>query len=174
MEENEEIEESKFKKIFIIFIASFLVILMVSFVFVNSGGLRLIGWLDSSKEENNELDFSFDSKLVFVNNSLETLRGIYYENVGVEFKACLNGVKRNNLYEIDEVIVPITYEQRFNRVVAEPCTSENLVSLHSHPFRSCLPSQQDFLNFERFKGRNKDALMIIMCEDNRFSVYDSA
>ena len=107
-----------------------------------------------------------------MDNSLEKLKEIYFSDEKVEFKACLKGNKENDVYLIDDLYIPKIYSQKFNQVVAEPCSSDSLVSLHSHPFRHCLPSQQDFRSFKQFKERNKDGLMVVMCEKNRFSVYE--
>lgn len=126
----------------------------------------------SFKAEENEIDFSFGNKLVFEGNTLKGLKEIYYENPNVEFKACLRGNKINSVYYITKIVVPITYEQTYRSVTSEPCSPDSIVDLHSHPFRRCLPSDQDFNNFKLFKERNPDALMIVMCEDNRFGIYE--
>ena len=102
---------------------------------------------------------------------MEELKEIYLSNQAVEFKACLKGNKVDEIYIIDELYIPETFSQQFNRVVAEPCSSDSLVSLHSHPYKRCVPSQQDIRNFNLFKERSPEALMIVMCEPNKFSIH---
>src|SRR3989344_2748853 len=80
--------------------------------------------------------------------------------------------KINFSYYITEVLIPITYEQTYRSVTSEPCPPNSIIDLHSHPFRRCLPSDQDFNNFKLFKEKNPDALMVVMCEDNRFGIYE--
>src|SRR3989344_6097500 len=152
IDELEEIKERKLKKVFIISIGAFILIIFLIYIFINAIGSDILaGLISSSETRENELDFSFNGKLIFMDNSLEKLKEIYF---------------------IDDLYIPKIYSQKFNQVVAEPCSSDSLVSLHSHPFRHCLPSQQDFISFREFKERNEDGLMIVMCEKNRFGVYE--
>jgi len=173
LDELEEIKERKLKKVFIISIGAFILIIFLIYIFINAIGSDILaGLISSSETRENELDFSFNGKLIFMDNSLEKLKEIYFSDEKVEFKACLKGNKENDVYLIDDLYIPKIYSQKFNQVVAEPCSSDSLVSLHSHPFRHCLPSQQDFISFREFKERNEDGLMIVMCEKNRFGVYE--
>ena len=173
LDDLEEVKERKLKKFFIISIGAFILIIFLIYILVNSIGSDILAGLISSSEiREDELDFSFNGKLIFMNNSLERLKDIYFSDEGVEFKACLVGYKENDIYFMEDLYIPKIYSQRFNQVIAEPCPSDSLVSLHSHPFRHCLPSQQDFRSFKQFKERNEDALMIVMCEKNRFSVHE--
>src|SRR3989344_5978439 len=160
-ESSEEIKESRFRKFFIIGIAIFLILLLGAYAFVNAAGVDVLSGLALSfKAEENEIDFSFGNKLVFEGNTLKELKKIYYDNPDVEFKACLKGEKIDSTYYITEVIVPITYEQTYRSVTAEPCSTDSIVDLHSHPLNRCLPSDQDFKSFSRFKERNPNALMV--------------
>lgn len=170
MEEEEEFEESKLRKVFVFLIAIFLLILFLGYFFALPLEAQIISLFLSDKAVDNQVDFSFENRLIFFNNSLEELQEIYLSNQAVEFKACLKGEKVGETYNINELYVPETFSQKFNQVVAEPCSSDSLVSLHSHPYRRCVPSQQDMNNFNRFKERSPDALMIVMCGPDRFSI----
>ena|SRR3989338_3687585 len=168
-----EIKESKFKKFFVIALALFLLVLFAAYTLINAAGTDVLSGLALSyKAEKNEIDFSFGNKLIFEGNTLDELKEIYYANPNVEFKSCLKGEKINLSYHITEILIPITYEQTYRSVTSEPCPPDSIVDLHSHPFRRCLPSDQDFSNFKLFKEKNPDALMAVMCEDNRFGIYE--
>lgn len=168
----EEIEEGKWKKIVIYSTGVIVLVIFLVYVFIHTvGGDILGGLISSSKVEGEEVDFSFDGKLVFENESLERLKGIYFKNQKVEIKVCLKGKKEDKKYFIKDVYVPRIYSQGFNQVVAEGCSEDSLVSLHSHPYKHCLASEQDFRSFKKFKEKNEDALMVVMCEDKRFGVY---
>ena len=163
-----EEKESKLAKVMVFLIAIFMLIIFLVYVFTNFVDLHSI--IVSEEVKSNQLDFSFDNKLIFLDNSLDKLKEVYFSNQKTEFKACLTGNKVNNIYYIDDLYIPKTYSQSFNQVVAEHCDS--LVSLHSHPYKRCIPSQQDFRNFQQAKQINPEALMIIMCTPDRFSVYE--
>ena len=172
-ESSEEIKESRFRKFFIIGIAIFLIILLGAYAFVNAAGVDVLSGLALSfKAKENQVDFSFGNKLVFETNTLNELKEIYYDHPDVEFKDCLKGYKADSVYHITEISIPITYEQTFKSVTSEPCSSDSIVDLHSHPLNRCLPSDQDFKSFEEFKKRNQDALMAVMCQDDRFGIYE--
>lgn len=171
-EYDEEPEESKLKKVFVIAISIILLLLFLFYLFITPLGDKIISLISSEKAQENQIDFSFNNKLIFLNNSLEQLKKIYLSNQRVEFKACLKGNKLDNTYFVNSLYIPKTFSQKFNQVVSEPCSSDSLVSLHSHPYKSCSPSQQDFNSFNEFKKQNKEALMIIMCEPNRFSIHE--
>tara|TARA_Y100000034_G_C6847771_1_gene384213 strand:+ start:234 stop:803 length:570 start_codon:yes stop_codon:yes gene_type:complete len=170
-EDFEEFEESKLKKIFVPVGSIFLLLLFLGYFFAIPIQDQITSLFSTEEVENNQVDFSFNNTLIFSNNSLDELEEIYLSNQAVEFKACLKGLKVEETYIINDLYIPKTFSQKFNQVVAEPCSSESLVSLHSHPFRRCTPSQTDINNFKGFKEKSPDALMIIMCETNRFSIH---
>ena len=166
-------EESKFKKVLIIIIALFLLLIFLTYIITNAVGIHILsGLIESSKVTNNTIDFSFNNQVIFINNSLEKLQGLWISNPELEFKVCLQGIIEDNKYVIYDVYQPETFSQKVNEVVSEPCKKESLIDLHSHPFKHCLPSQQDLISFNKFKETQPKALMAIMCEPNRFTVYD--
>ena len=162
----EEIEEkpSLFKKIFIILIAVFLLILMLSYFTLF--GIRdiLEGIAGSHKIQNDEIYFS-DKTIYFGNSTYSRLLEIYDKNLGREFKACLIGIYDKD-YFIYDLYIPKTYEQQPSEIISEPCDA--IISLHSHPKMFCIPSQQDFKSFKQ----EKSDLMLIMCEKDRFTIYE--
>ena len=172
--QDDAVEErpSKFKRFFIIIIAIFLAVLILSYILINENVKATIqSILISSRLENTTLQIDKSTKLIFNNESLATLNSIYDKNLEKEFKVCLNGKKIDNTYYIEETLQPKTFQQEYNFVVAEPCPSTSLVSLHTHPFKQCIPSQQDIENFKAFKKRNKDALLAVMCSKDLFFFY---
>ena len=162
----EEIEEKPplFKKIFVIIIAIFLLVLMLSYFTLF--GIRdiLEGLVGSHKIQDDKIYFS-NKTIHFDNNSYDKLLEIYNKNLDKEFKACLTGVYDKD-YFIYDLYIPKTYEQQPSEVISEPCDS--IISLHSHPKMFCIPSQQDFKTFKQ----EKSDLMLIMCEKDRFTIYE--
>jgi len=168
-----EEDNGRFKKFLIPFIGILILIIFITYIFTNAAGIDVLGGLiSSSKLKENEVDFSLNGKVIFDDKTLDELKNIYFENLRNEFKVCLYGKKENNLYFINKLAVPKTYSKTFNQVIAEPCSDEALISLHSHPYKRCLPSEQDFETFSKFKEKTPNALMVIMCEENRFYIYD--
>tara|TARA_B100000315_G_scaffold149474_1_gene138211 strand:- start:269 stop:796 length:528 start_codon:yes stop_codon:yes gene_type:complete len=172
----QEIEElpqkSKIKKFFILIIGLILVFLVSTYyLFAFGADDVLAGFIQSSKIDNKlTLEFK-DKKIIFTKDSYEELLKIYDENLEVEFKACLKGNVKNNIYDINKIIIPKTYSQTYKSVRAEPCDTNTLIDLHSHPFRRCLASIHDITNFRRLKSVNENILLSVMCERDRFFVY---
>ena len=168
-------EEDKYNwiKVVIWFLVGiFLILLIISFVFVTYPTGNIIeGRLESNPVRNNIIDLNeFD--IIFEENSLEKLQSIYFDEQKVEFSVCLTGRKLNNNYHINDLYKPVTYSQSFNSVSFEPCNKETLIILHSHPYKSCIASQVDINMLRSNQQRNKDVLMVVMCEPDRFSVYN--
>lgn len=162
----EEIEEkpSLFRKIFAVIIAVFLLILMLSYFTLYGVRDILEGLVGSHKIQDDKIYFS-NKTIHFDNNSYDKLLEIYNKNLDKEFKACLTGVYDKD-YFIYDLYIPKTYEQQPSEVISEPCDS--IISLHSHPKMFCIPSQQDFKTFKQ----EKSDLMLIMCEKDRFTIYE--
>jgi hypothetical protein len=122
-------------------------------------------------------DFSIHGdniSITFTNESLQQLQRLFIENEGQEFSLCLLGETHNGTYLIDELYLPTIYEQSFSHVKSEPCPPEALIHLHSHPHKRCIPSHQDRETFERFSSTRENALMIVMCDTDRFTIVRSA
>src|SRR3989344_3446649 len=163
-EDLEEKPESRFKKVFIILLALFLIIIFLIYVIAPAGNNFLAGLIESSKVKENQIDFSLNGKIIFENNSLKELQELWIINPEKEFKVCLQGEIRENHYYINNLYIPTIFSQSSNQVRAEPCSEESLIDLHSHPFRHCIPSEQDIETFKQFRERQPAALMVIMCE----------
>src|SRR3989338_3423814 len=80
--------------------------------------------------------------------------------------------QQKTLYRITSLYTPKMYQQTFNHVVFEPCNKDTLIMLHSHPYKSCLASATDINTLQKTKQQNPNILMIVMCEPQRFSVYN--
>lgn len=170
-EELSEKEDSKIKKSIVVIGGTLLLLLMFSYVFVTYPISAIIeGKLESELLSEDRLDLDFFS-IVFVNESYDILRSLYFKERKVEFSVCLLGEKDNDTYYIDSLYQPMMYEQYFNRVVFDPCSEDTLVILHTHPYKRCSASRADLRMLEKTKERNSDVLMVIMCESERFSVY---
>ena len=153
------------------------IIVLIIIFFATSGTVReiLYGIFKSSKIKG---DFSVDikdidyaEKLIFINNSYSALLDIYEKNKQLEFKVCLLGYIEGKDYIISEIFIPEIYFQSATRVVSEPCPSESLISLHSHPELHCLPSDQDMTNYKSLKLNNEKAILAVMCSEERFNFF---
>lgn len=169
-EDFEEEPDSILKKVFVIVMAIFLILLVSSFIFFDYGTAEVIAGFFHSSTIDDEFSTQLNSgrQLIFTKGTYNELLTEYFRNQRVEFKACLQGEIIDNNFIIDEVVFPKIYSQTYNQVVSDQCQKETLVLLHSHPERRCIPSQQDINNFEAFKQINPDAIMSVMCERDRF------
>lgn len=165
-------EDSKKRKILLIVGAVVLLLIILPYFLTTTISRNTIGGLiESSTFE----DLTIRNTNIPVTLSKEVqqkLLEFYEQNPELEFKACLKGYIQNNAYYINEVYQPTTYEQSVNHVRAEPCSEEDLISLHSHPKPHCLPSEQDLRNHENMKKLNPQALLAVMCTENRLNIYN--
>lgn len=161
------------KKFFITPLALFLIFIILSY-FLTTPDIRdiITGLIKSSTVEGYTIDINSTSKLIFNKDAYTRLMEIYDENPDMEFKVCLEGDYKNGNYLIEGIYEPEMSLQSYSKVVAEPCPTKTLVSMHSHPYRHCLPSEQDIKSFELFKINNNNALMAVMCEKGRFNFYN--
>ena len=169
-------EESKsariVKRILIISVSLILIFLILSYLVPNHDFFWIVaGRMESYKIEDNTITLKNGAKIIFQNDSYGDLTKIYYENQQHEFKACLMGSKENSNYYVEKIEVPKIFSQGFSSVMAEPCTKEAIISLHSHPYKSCFLSLHDARGYKFVKDVNKDAIIGIMCESNRFNFY---
>ncbi|MBU0536176.1 MAG: hypothetical protein KKE20_04380 [Nanoarchaeota archaeon] len=166
----EDEEPSRIMKLLLAIGAIMLILLMLSYFIAGPYTIDIIGsMLTSSKMDH--LSVHGDGFVVmFEKPAYDELKSIYLETQDKEFKACLKGDYENEMYWVREIFFP---EQRgtFNQVIYSECPSDTIVSLHSHPYKHCRASEQDFRSFEEFRKTSPDAVMIIMCELDRFYVY---
>ena len=176
MEENEQYEEDKpslIKKILLIFIGIFLIVLLVSYLLPGDYLVRVLqGQIVSSTLGSDYTLTLKNGDLVVFDPAVYTqLKEFYFEHQKDEFKVCLLGRKNNNHYLISGMAIPKVFSQSFAHVSAEQCSKETIIPLHKHPYKSCLFSQQDIRSYEAFHRINKDALIGLMCEIDRFTFY---
>jgi len=168
--EEEEYEDSKLKKVLVTGGAIFLILLVLSYMLTSFGvGTILASMIESDKIEGDSIDTG-EFVVVFLNNTYEEVLEVYNEDLSVETKMCLFGYYDGDYY-VTEVLKPIIHSQSFNQVVSEGCPEEVLISLHSHPYKQCLASEQDLDNLMGSKEVNPNALIGIICEEERFSFY---
>ena len=184
MEESPEIqingpppeEESRIikavKRALIILISLILIFLFLSYLLPSYNFFSIVaGRLESYEINDNTIILKNNEKIIFQNNSYNDLAEIYYDNQQHEFKVCLIGEKKESDYLIKKVQVPKIIAQDFSSVTAEPCSSNAIISLHSHPYKSCFLSMHDVKGYKQVKNINPDAIIGIICEAKRFNFY---
>tara|TARA_Y100000310_G_scaffold89671_1_gene86782 strand:+ start:1467 stop:2042 length:576 start_codon:yes stop_codon:yes gene_type:complete len=160
-----------FKKTIVVVISVFLILMLLVYVFTVSPVRDIIfGLIDSELIVDGVAEFD-GNKLSFMNNSLEILQEVNRNNPDLEFKACLKGYVEEGDYFIEEVYIPEMYLQKHNQVISEPCSDDSIVSLHSHPLNRCLPSETDVSNYKYLRNRNPDAIMAVMCREDRINFF---
>ena len=170
--EQEEHEESKLKKIFLYIGGILLALLVVSYIFVSWPMSSIIsGQLESDSVKENILKTD-DLTIIFEENTYDLLKEWYFDEQSVEFSACLLGEKKGKEYHITSLYQPNIFYQAFNEVRFEPCKKETLILLHTHPYKSCIASEQDMKMLNKSKEENPEVIMVVMCEPDRISVYN--
>ena len=164
LEEHELLDKSSFWPHFWKAVGVFLVVLILSYMLTGYAVRSIIaGRSGSEKISGGFLDSEY-GVVVFSGDSYEKLKELYHANEK-EFKACLLGDFSEELYFIDEVYLPEIHFQDYDRVVSSSCPEDTLIDLHSHPQQHCTFSQVDL---EGFNPGNLNALMSVMCSDDRF------
>lgn len=139
-----------------------------------------IGGIIRGQLESTELESGFlkldNFTIEFEESVLSELLGLYYTNQATEFSVCLLGEINKNIllkdkYLINELYMPVTYQQTYSHVSFESCNSSTIIMLHTHPYKSCLASQTDLDTLESSQVLNPEMVMLVMCEPERFSVY---
>ncbi|MBI4983409.1 hypothetical protein HZC32_02095 [Candidatus Woesearchaeota archaeon] len=169
--EREAEERPIFRKVLLIATGIFLVVLILSYLWIDFPiGDILKGRWESTPAEGDLVQLGGYS-ITFENNTLEQINALYLLEQENEFSLCLRGKKEGNNYRIVSYYIPKIYQQSFNQVIFEPCSEDTLIILHTHPYKSCLASSTDFEMFNKAKFANPEVLMVVMCEPRRFSVY---
>lgn len=158
------------KRIYIILLGLFLLILLLSYFLISHPIYPILESLFESKLSHGDKILLDNFSIIFEGETYKTLQELYYSDQSNEFAACLIGYK-NNDYIITSLYIPETIDQSFNHVKFRPCSDDTLILLHSHPFRRCIASEQDLNLLNETKKSNPNLLIIIMCEPNRFSIY---
>ena len=170
--ENENPSENHFKKIIISVSAILISILFISYVFLGFPlyGI-IIGQIRSDSARDNILRTN-NLEIIFKGNTLDQSVKAWYDNPDVETTLCLRGVRDGNKITIQNLYQPKIFSQSYTHVSHEPCDDDTILMFHTHPYKRCTASETDLRTLARAKQRNPDIAMIIMCEENRFSVYD--
>lgn len=170
-------EESKLMKLFKRSYIIVLSLIMVFLLLANTNmGYHLVS-LFSGRIVSSTLnsDYSFDLKLggkaYFEKEVYDRLLQMYNDNQKHEFKACLLGNKKDKDYFITGIYVPLIFKQEVYSVTSEMCNTSTIISLHSHPPLRCIFSEQDIISYNRFKERNKDGIIGLMCGEERISFF---
>ncbi|MFA6888629.1 MAG: Mov34/MPN/PAD-1 family protein [Candidatus Woesearchaeota archaeon] len=160
------------KKTVLIIMGLFLLYLTISYIGFGSEIINIIhGQLASEKiqQTDNYYYFTLNTTTVIFSNALyEQILLLYETNQQHEFIACLYGTYENETYTLTELAVPEIYSQSVFRVVSAGC-DKALVTLHSHPYKHCLFSDQDIISYNSFAAENDNGLYAMMCEENRFN-----
>ena len=159
------------KRIIMITAKAFMVLLMLSFIFVTFPIDRIImGWFESDTLEGNIIDTG-EFLITFEGGTEDILKGWYLGEQEVEFSVCLEGYKSGDDYYVTYAYQPEMYSQSFNQVSFERCSEETLIMLHTHPYKSCTASDTDMNTLASNQVDNPELLMVVMCEPDKFSVY---
>jgi len=171
----EDIEEATKKKLpswFWKVVAIFVIGIFVVYLLPGDVVSVLAGRLESSSV-GEDFTVEYDSGLVvFKQGIYEKLVQLYLDNTIQEIKVCLEGSKEGTDYYIDKIHIPTIFSQSVIHVSSEGCSKDTLISMHTHPYRHCLFSEQDVKSHERIKKINPEALTGLMCEVNRFSFLE--
>jgi len=144
-EDLEEIKPSLLHRIIIICIAFFLLFIMLYYFVGSQIDQNILSSLISKP---------FDEKHLVGNNTIrfqaeviETIKSDYILDYKYEKKWCLLGNKKDSEFLITDIYYPEIIERNITFIRTKPCPVQTIISLHSHPFRSCLPSKQDWSSF---------------------------
>ena len=151
-----------------------LLILLVAYFVIGPVHSTIRGQIASSALQDNEYSFG-EYLLIFYNDTAFELESIYREFQEVqlvETSVCLQGEVYDNTYGIQNIFRPRIIQATFNSVTFEPCPDNTLVMLHTHPYKSCLASDLDLETFQKNKERSPHLLMLVMCEQRRYTLYD--
>ncbi|HLC72519.1 MAG TPA: hypothetical protein VJH37_02970 [Candidatus Nanoarchaeia archaeon] len=160
------------KRFTTIVVALFLLFLLLVYLAPGYDILSVLeGKSASNVVVNHKITLSDGRNVVFTSTVFAHLQQLYLDNQQHEFSACLVGKKEGDIYSIIDIILPRTYEQDVFHVRADLCPQETLIALHSHPYTHCIFSQADIAYYQAFAKINKDGLIGVMCEPDRFGFY---
>tara|TARA_Y100000310_G_scaffold179691_1_gene179658 strand:- start:1660 stop:2229 length:570 start_codon:yes stop_codon:yes gene_type:complete len=160
------------KAIYKVVIALILLFLFLSILVLGYDLMDILAGKSSSSKLNHGLTLNFNQEsIVFSQKSYEKLKNLYLNNQKTEIKVCLTGFKQENNYQVNNIYIPKTKSKSVFQVTSSPCNKETIISLHTHPYKHCIFSKQDIESYESFKNTNKDGIIGIMCEIDRFNFY---
>lgn len=159
------------KRVLFGFTFALILALMLSFLLPGTAFHYLAAQFGSSTVGKATITLDTGQRIVFEDNTYQELLGIYHANQRHETKICLEGRKENSDFMVEDITQPLIHSQSFSHVSSEPCGPDTIISLHTHPYKSCFFSYQDTLNLESLKALNQDAFIGLMCEPERFRFY---
>ncbi|MFT4282874.1 MAG: hypothetical protein ACMXX6_00430 [Candidatus Woesearchaeota archaeon] len=158
------------KKLIIIIFTLFMVFLISSFVYITYPSFDIIKSKIESRPLQGDLLQTPSLNIYFGEGIYEEILEVYKRNQNVETALCFQGNIQGNNYFVENIYKPNIISQGPRHVTHEAC-SEEIVMFHTHPYQRCSASRQDIQTLENAKLSNPEVIMIIMCEENRFSVY---
>ncbi len=171
-ESEESIIPPLIKKIILLIMGLFIILLMVTFIF----GTFPLGDIIQGKTQSSLLQGDMlilpEFLIVLKNNTAQALEELYLEEQQEEFSVCLQGTFENKIYSITSFYQPVTYQRAFNHVTFESCNVDTLIMLHSHPYKRCVASQTDLDTLKKSQEQNPQMLLVVMCEQRRLAVYN--
>ena|SRR3989344_4791314 len=160
------------KRFMTVAVALFLLFLLLVYLAPGYDLLSVLEGKAASKVVvNHRIALSDGRSVVFTSVVFAHLQQLYLDNQRQEFSACLTGNKEGDIYSVTDIILPRTYEQDVFHVRADLCPKETLIALHSHPYKHCIFSEADINYYQAFAKINKDGLIGVMCEPDRFGFY---
>lgn len=169
---DEPILSPKVKRIFVIFASLIMIFLIASFIYIKFPIFGvLLGQTQSRPLQGNVLSLK-GVNVYLEGNSFDEIINTYNNNPSVETSLCLEGESRGNEYFISNAYEPKIISQSYTHVTHESCSVDTIILFHTHPYKSCLASDMDLNTLERNQISKPETIMIIMCEPNRFSLYN--
>ena len=166
----EEDTKPRYRRVIVAIGSLLTIILLIGYFLLGYPiGNIIAGQIKSEKVEENILRTN-DIEVVFLGNTLEETFSAWTET-DLETVLCLHGWKNNNTYTVDYAYTPRISEQSYHYVRHAPCDEDTIIMFHTQPYKSCLASSTDLNTLEKVKTRNPEVIMLIMCEQDRFSVY---
>ncbi len=132
--------------------------------------MLLEGNIVSTQLDKNALNYN-GKTIIFTNSTYEQLKELYHKNQRTEFSVCLQGYYEGNISFITQLAQPRTVSRSVFEVVSELCDAKTVVALHTHPYKSCIFSQEDIEYYLAFRERSAEGFIALMCEVDRFTIY---
>lgn len=169
--EAEEEKPSAAKRVIIIISVIFVLFIFLSYFAFGSFFFEIVESLAESHTLSNMVVKGNGYSIIFDKEAYDELANTYLENQKYEFKACLIGNFSGKDYFVHQVYLPKISQQSYANVISAVCPEGTIIDLHSHPYRMCIASAQDFETYGNYRKINPAALMMVMCEKGRFYVY---
>src|SRR3989338_3009571 len=127
LDEKESIIPPQLKKIILFIIGLFIILLMVSYIFVTFPiGDIIQGKTQSTLLQENMLVLP-EFVIIFQNNTAQALEALYLQEQQEEFSVCLQGTYEQNRYSITSFYLPQTYQRTFSHVTFESCNASTII-----------------------------------------------